>query len=118
MRLIVLLFLVFQGVYAQDCDINPKNAIDYEGSEVTVCGIVSQVSTPNNIRGNPTYFNLGGRFPNHTFTVIIWGSDAKKFETSLKLYEGKNIAVTGVVEIYRGKAQINVKEPEQIEIIE
>lgn len=125
MRYLILLLFISQGLFSQNCDINLKDAIDYEGQEITVCGIVSQVATPKGIKGNPTYLNLGGKYPNHSFTVIIWGSNANKFVThtdifinGLKGYEGKNIAITGVIEIYKGKAQINAKEPEQIVILE
>lgn len=36
----------------------------------------------------------------------------------LKAFEGKDIAVTGLVQEYRGKPQIIATEPEQIVVIE
>lgn len=127
MKFILLLFIGFIsfGSIAQECDVTVFEAYDVVGQEVVVCGVVMQVATPQGIRGNPTYINMGARFPNHPFTVVIWGSDADKFVRDtdsfirgLKSFEGKRIAVSGLVEEYRGKPQIVVKDPEQIVVLE
>jgi len=127
MRYILLLLICFIsfGSIAQECDKTVFEAHEVVGEEAIICGIVMQVATPQGIRGNPTYINMGARFPNHPFTVVIWGSDADKFVRDadsfirgLKSFEGKRIAVSGLVEEYRGKPQIVVKDPEQIVVIE
>jgi len=123
----ILLLLFFStAVYAQDkCGIAIQNASEHKGEDITVCGVVTQVSTPYNVAGDPTYLNFGGRYPNHSFTAVIWGRDTNKFIKNtdtfiygLKGYEGKKIAVTGVIQDYRGKPQIVLVNPEQIEVIE
>lgn len=117
---ILILFCLFSpGIDAQECDKTVFEAHEMIGEEAIVCGVVMQVATPKGIRGNPTYINMGARYPNHPFTVVIWGQDAMKFPMgTLKSFEGKEIAVTGLVEEYRGKPQIVVKEVEQIVVIE
>lgn len=117
---ILILYCLFSlGIDAQECDKTVFEAHEIVGEEAVICGVVMQVATPKGIRGNPTYINMGARYPNHPFTVVIWGRDAMKFPMgALKSYEGKQIAVTGLVEEYRGKPQIVVKEVEQISLIE
>jgi len=117
--LLLLICLISFGSIAQECDKTVFEAHEVVGKEAIICGVVMQVATPQGIRGNPTYINMGARFPNHPFTVVIWGSDAMKFPMgTLKSFEGKQIAVSGIVEEYRGKPQIIVKDVEQIVLIE
>ena len=116
---LLLIFFISFGSIAQECDKTVFEAHEIVGEEAVVCGQVMQVATPKGIRGNPTYINMGARYPNHPFTVVIWGRDAMKFPMgTLKSYEGKQISVTGLVEEYQGKPQIVVKEVEQIVVIE
>jgi len=103
---------------AQDCTATAFEAHELVGEEATVCGVVTQVNAPRNIRGNPVYMNMGDKFPNHAFTVVIWGSDVEKFDYDLKDLTNKRIAVTGVVTEFRGKPQIVVKGPWQIVVVE
>lgn len=121
--LLLICFISF-GSIAQECDKTVFEAHEVVGEESVICGVVMQVSTPQGIRGNPTYINMGAKFPNHSFTVVIWGSDADKFVRDtdsfirgLKSFEGKRIAVSGLVEEYKGKPQIIVKNPEQIVVL-
>ncbi len=115
---IIFLFFSFQTIIAQDCTVDVKGASEYLGEEVTVCGLVSQVSTPLNNSGNPTYFNFGGYYPNHKFTAVLWESNKGNFRKDLDYYDGKRVAITGVIKEYRGKAQIVLVYPEQIVVIE
>jgi|SRR5690606_6114286 len=117
--LILFLFVIPFIGFSQDCDVTAFEAHEVIEQEVTVCGVLMQVASPKGIKGNPTYLNLGMRYPDHPFSVVIWGSDFMKFPMELlKSYEGKQIAVTGVVAEYRGKPQIVVKEPGQIRVLE
>lgn len=110
--------LLTGGVFAQECEITIHNALEYKGEEVTFCGVISQVSTPINNSGNPTYFNFGGYYPNHKFTLVLWESNKHRFRKDLDYYNGKKVSVTGVIQEYRGKGQIVLVFPEQIEVIE
>lgn len=114
----IFFLLINSIVIAQECDITIHNALEYKGEEITVCGVVTQVSTPLNNSGDPTYFNFGGYYPKHKFTLVLWGSNKHRFVKDLNYYKGKKIAVTGVIQEYRRKGQIVLVFPEQIEVID
>lgn len=88
------------------------------GEEATVCGIVSQVHYAKATKGRPHYINMGGRFPNNAFTLVIWESDMANFDYVLTTLEGKQLAITGRIAEYRGKPQIIVKNSGQIKVME
>ena len=93
-----------------------NQAINYVGTTQTVCG---RVVSPKNLSGHPkapTFLNLDQPYPNQVFTALIWGSDRFKFsyQPELKL-NGKAICVSGVISNYKGKAQIIVTDPSQID---
>ena len=62
----------------------------------------------------PTFLNFDHKYPDHTFTVVIFGEDRAKFGTPEKDYLDKDICVTGKIEDYNGKPQIVISEPGQI----
>lgn len=104
MRLFIILFLFIAPVFF--------------AQEVIVEGTIDQVVSLKDVRGQPTYFNMDGQFPNHKFTLLLWGSDKDYFREDVFSYEGKSVKVTGLIETYRGKPQIVIREPEQIEVLE
>ncbi len=61
--------------------------------------------------GSMVLVNLGGAYPNSLFTVVLRG-DARGLADSL---EGKSIRVSGKVVDYKGKPEIVVDDPKQIE---
>ncbi|HSZ33193.1 MAG TPA: hypothetical protein VK772_07770 [Puia sp.] len=64
-----------------------------------------------------TLLNLGGAYPNQKITVVIKGADRNKFKTPPEtLYAGKTICVKGPVQIYKGRPEIIVTDPQQIVI--
>lgn len=119
MKTLVFLFLMVLpfATVAQNCTVNAYSADEKIGERETVCGIVSNVHFAENTRGNPVYINFGDKFPNHVFTIVIWGDDVKKFEYDLKSLANRQLAVSGLIKEYNGKPQITVKNPSQIRII-
>lgn len=115
--IIILFFLVSPRFFAQEI-ISTDEVKDYIGQEVTVEGTIDQVVSLNDVRGQPTYFNMGGQFPNHKFTLLLWESDKHKFTKDGNYYEGKVIKVIGLIETYRGKPQMVISDPGQIEVLE
>ena len=87
-------------------------AYQYVGESVAVKGILAHVFQSNN--GN-IFLNFGSPYPNQTFYAVIFGKDAAKFG-NYKAYEGKTVIVTGVVQSYKGKAEIILKDPGQIKL--
>lgn len=76
----ILFFLLFISTYSQDCKINAYQALEMLGKETTVCGEITQAFQPKYTRGNPVYLKMGGEYPDHSFTVVIWEDSRKKNE--------------------------------------
>jgi DNA/RNA endonuclease YhcR with UshA esterase domain len=90
-----------------------KETGDYIGKNVIVKGYVADVV----IRPKVNYLNFDKKYPDQTFTAVIFPKDAENFN-DLYAYKNKNVRVKGKIELYRGKPQIIINTPEQIEITE
>jgi len=90
--------------------IAPADASAHIGQTVTVEGTVSDVYTS---RSGVTFIDIGGRYPNNTFSGVVFSGDAGKFP-DVKSLNGKTIDITGPVRLYRGKPEIVLNAPEQI----
>lgn len=114
--LLVALLGLFFIAHAQE-SIAPQQAASFIGRQTTVCGPVVSAFYASQSKGRPTTLNLGGTFLNHYLTVLIRGSDRGKFEKPPeRLYAGKKICVTGMIKSDRGRPEIVVSAPEQIEV--
>ena len=58
-----------------------------------------------------TFLNMGAAYPNQKYTIAIKGNKITLDWTKLK---GKPICVTGVFELYKGKPEIEIAEPDRI----
>lgn len=92
--------------------ISPREAPRHIGDKMTVEGVVSQISTSS---GGTTFINFGGRFPNHVFYAVIFRKSLHKFE-DVQALEGRAVAISGTVDSYKGKPQIILNSPDQIEL--
>jgi hypothetical protein len=88
-------------------------AKDHLGQTGTVCGRVADTRYLESGR-QPTFLNFDKRYPEHTFTAVIFGENRAKFGTPEKEYLNKEICVSGKIEAFNGKPQIVVTEPSQI----
>jgi DNA/RNA endonuclease YhcR with UshA esterase domain len=80
------------------------------GQTLTVEGTVASVTT---LRTGTTFLNFGARYPNQTFTAVIFRSAATRFP-SPQQWEGKRVRVTGTVRPYRGKPEIILNDSSQL----
>jgi len=113
----LLLSLLFSASVAQEDYLSAKDALKYVGQKKTVCGDVVSVTYAMRSRGQPTFLNLDEPYPNQVFTVVIWGSDRVKFKNPPEVFfKGKRICITGIIDTFRGKPQIIVRDPNQIKI--
>jgi len=88
---------------------------NYYGKEVIVEGKV--VDTYRHLKSNTVFLNFEKPYPNQCFTAVIFSSDQYKFvESPEKYYSNKTVRVRGEIKEYKGKPQIILKEPRQIEI--
>lgn len=89
-------------------------AAQQAGRQATVAIAKVDGSYQASVRGQPTFLN-DAPFPNHTFTVVIWGSDRRQFQPPPEgAWQGKALCVTGPVEIFQQRPQIVVSSPSQL----
>lgn len=101
-------------------DTEPIRAIDtinHVGERKTVYGTIASTYYSYESCGSSTFLNFDRPYPEQTFTIVIWGPDRSKFQESPEImFEGKTVYVTGEISSYKGKPQIIVTDPSQIEI--
>lgn len=108
---LALLGLLAGAPAAGATTIAPTEAAGHVGQTVTVEGPVSGVKTA---RSGITFLDMGGRYPDNAFVAVILKADAAKFPDVAAL-EGHVVRVTGPVTLYRGKPQIVLTQPGQLE---
>lgn len=97
--------------------ITPFEAKRHVGQVATVCGTVASASFAARSRGQPTFLNLERRYPNHIFTVVIWGSDRGKFDSPPEVaFASRRICVTGTISLFGDVPQIVVTSPAAIRL--
>ena len=63
-------------------------------------------------KGN-IFLDMGGKYPNQAFTAFIPSASAAQFSNPQQ-YEGRTVAVSGKITLYKGKPEIIVNSPSQI----
>lgn len=107
------------SVAREPIEIAMEDARSYVGQYVQVCGTVTTSAYMAASGRQPTFLNFGEPYPNHSFTVVIWGANRHKFpKAPVQLFDGQPVCVTGTVATYKGRPQIVVEAPEQIELME
>ena len=97
--------------------ITPADAKNYVGKSEIVSGQVASTNYAARSKGQPTFLNLDRAYPNHIFTVVIWGNDRAKFgQTPERTYDGKKICVSRVISPYKVVPEIATSDPSQIGI--
>lgn len=103
------------AAWAQDdLRIHAAEAIDHVGEMAQVCGVIASTRYNHRSRGAPTYLNFDKPYPDNSFTVIVWGSDRKRFPYAPESLLNHKACVYGKIETYKGKPQIIAVRPEQI----
>jgi hypothetical protein len=112
------MFLLLYHLTIAQTEIALDSVSHYIGYDIKVCDKVYstyQSTNPNRI----TYINFGGKYPNHTFSVIVFPKDLENFDYIPSEYlKGKNICVTGLATEYHGKPQIVATHESQITVTE
>ena len=91
-----------------------EEAGKHVGETVTVCGPVAGAKYAAGVSGGMTFIDFGKPYPNATLTALIFASDRAKFGTPEKTAQGKDLCVSGKVELYQGKPQIVLRDPKQL----
>jgi hypothetical protein len=99
---------------AQAEPISPDDAAKHAGETATICGLVAGAKYAAQINGGLTFIDFGKPYPNASFTAVIFAADRTKFGTPEKGLAGKQVCVTGRIEMFRGKPQIVLSDPKQL----
>ena len=97
-------------VIAQTSNYPAADAAKHVGETATVTDKVDGVHQSG--KGN-IFLNMGGKYPNQAFTAFIPSASAAQFSNPQQ-YEGRTVAVSGKIALYKGKPEIIVNSPSQI----
>lgn len=107
----VFIIALLLGLSLHAVTISFAEATKYVGQQVTVTGKVSGVRT---IPSGMTFVNFGTRGATGAFTAV--GKPGVVDGEALSVYEGKEVEVTGTVELYKDSPQIVLKESDSIRL--
>lgn len=107
---------VLTPAHAQTARLSAAEAKNHVGEKATVCGKVVSAQFAKDSKGQPTFLNLDQPYPNHIFTIVVWGSDRVKFGAIEEKYRVKDVCVTGKIITYQGKPEIALDDPSQIQL--
>ena len=91
--------------------IKDSEAVQYVGKNVEVRGFVVSVTTSPL---GTAFINFGREYPNQTFAGFIEAGSKIATDQWIAALQGKIIAITGTVELHRGKPEIKVISIDQI----
>jgi hypothetical protein len=97
-------------IIAQTSNYTAAEAAKHVGEIATITDRVDGVHQSS--KGN-IFLNMGGKYPNQAFTAWIPSANAGQFSNPQQ-YEGKTVAVSGKITLYRGKGEIIVTNVSQI----
>lgn len=115
--LIVILFATFLS-HGQT-KIKLEEVGQHIGDSVQVSGKIYSGRWLQGATGRPTLLNMGALYPNQLLTVVIWGKDRMSFDYAPdKELIGKEVWVTGKVELHKDKPMLVLYSQEQVQIQE
>jgi hypothetical protein len=116
LRIFALIVLIVVGFLSLAADsIAPADAVNHVGQRARVCGKVVSSKYAQSSRRSPTFLNLDKPYPNQALTAVIWGDARPRFKTVPELLQDHSICVTGTITLYKGRAEMEVSDPGQIE---
>jgi DNA/RNA endonuclease YhcR with UshA esterase domain len=102
------------GAQAQTVTVIPADqAAAHINEYATVEGVVANVFTSKS--GN-TFLNIGAAYPNQTFTGWIPPASPVSKSPLLSGIEGKQVKITGRIEMYKGKPEIRINAAAQLQL--
>lgn len=114
--LILFTYLLNVNFVRAQIEIPIDSVSSYIGIGIKVCDQVTDTFRPKG-DNKPSYLNFGGKYPDHTFTVVIFAKDLPNFPFNPVVeYKNKKLCVTGMGAEYKGSPQIVARFPEQIVI--
>jgi len=97
--------------------LDPADAVNHIGEKATVCGEVTGAKFSSHRKRKPTFIDFGPPHPNQLFTALIWGENRDRFDYVPESLLGKTICVSGTITEHKGKPEIKVSDPSQIQVV-
>src|SRR5580658_8049020 len=107
----IALLTVLVAAPARAAVIPASAASSHVGHSVTVEGLVSEVHTARS--GKETFIDMGGMYPNQTFTGVIFERSAAAVG-DVRGLTGKTVDITGTIQMYEGKPELIITSRDQI----
>ncbi len=96
-------------------EIKIEGVKSHVGDSIKVCTKIFGGKFLESAKGTPTFLNAGGDYPNAPLTLVIWADARKDFKNKPEeYYTGKEVCITGKVELFRDKPQIVINKEDQI----
>jgi hypothetical protein len=92
--------------------IGSAQATNWIGKQVTVTGVVAQVS----IRPSLVFLNFDKSFPSNLFTAIVRNKYTNQFE-GLSVLRDKAVSVSGEIKNFNGKPEMELTRKSQLELL-
>jgi hypothetical protein len=109
-KLILAAFLIvaFAGTAAAQQTFSATEFNKNLGKNGTLCDTIYSLRV---VSDTLTLLNFGGVYPNQKYTVAVKGN---KINLDWSTMKGKPLCVTGVFILYKGRPEIEVTEPDRI----
>jgi hypothetical protein len=88
---------------------NLNDFVSHVGKKITLCDTVYSFKI---LSDSVTMLNMGGKYPDQKFTVVVTG---KEIQLNTDGIVGKHICVTGDASVYKGRPEVMIYHPNQIE---
>lgn len=106
--LVIVLSSVLACTAAAQERFNLDHFVHNVGKKITLCDTVYSFKILND---TVTMLNMGGKYPNQKFTVVVTG---KEIQLNTDGIVGKHICVTGDASMYKGRPEIMIYHTNQI----
>ena len=111
---VMMLLFTSNSLFAQT-KIPVDSVSNYIGKSVIVCSQVFGIKATEKV----VLINLGAAYPASPLTIAILAKNFANFTTPPEeFYKNKKLCVTGMLELFKGKAEIVVSKPEEIGVLE
>ncbi len=115
MKLPLLAFVIVLSLATARAETPTYSAADAAKHVGETATVTDKVEGAYQAKGGNIFLNMGGTHPNAPFTAFIPTTSAEKFPDFKKL-EGATISVTGKITAHKDKAEIVVRDPEQLTV--
>jgi hypothetical protein len=88
------------------------DAAAHVGQVATVEGLVANVFVSSK---GICFLDFEGAYPNEVFSGVVFSSSAARFG-NLTTYRGKRVQITGQIRLYKGKPEIILESPGQLQL--